>query len=168
MPHDPRGPIPAPKAPATSQHQLGFVDGTNRQRQSRGETHLTLNIAPEPEVPPWTGQESLRPLFQARFLPLAPAAVGSQTLRSGRGSGGWLLEAGSTAAGPGTVPSAPTWNTEKGILILLRPGWPGSSLASLLQARRGMQVGWPPHHPSHGSCSAATLLKTKVGRDGHR
>lgn len=113
MAHDPRGPISAPKALATSQHQLGFGDGTDRQRQSRGETHLTLNTAPEPEVPPWPGQAAPRPLFQARFLPLAPAAVGSQTLRSCRGSGGWLLEAGSTAAGPGTAPSAPTWNREE-------------------------------------------------------
>lgn len=101
--------------------------GTNRLRQIRGETHLALNTAPEPEVPPWLGQESWRPLFLAQVFPLAPAAAGSQTLRSCQGSGGWLLGAGSTAAGPGTAPSAPTWNREKGMPILLRPGWPGSS-----------------------------------------
>lgn len=99
--------------------------GTDRQRQSRGETHLALNTAPEPEVPPWLGQESWRPLFQAQVFPLAPAAAGSQTLGSGQGSGGWLLGAGSTAAGPGTAPSAPTWNSEKGMPILLRPAGQG-------------------------------------------
>ena len=91
-------------------HQLGFGIGTNRQRQGRGETHLTLNTAPEPEVPPWN---SLRPLLQAPFSPRAPAAAGSETRQSCRGSGGWLLGAESTAAGPGAAPSAPAWNRGK-------------------------------------------------------
>lgn len=150
---------PASEAPATPQYQLGFGDGTNRQRQSRGKTHLTLNTAPEPEVPPWPDQESPRSQFQAQVFPLAPAAAGSQTLQSCRGSGGWLLGAGSTAAGPGIAPSAPTWNRGKGSPALLNRlpfTWPiapgvvrnscGLSPGSFLPCPR--LAGWTPVVPA--------------------
>lgn len=131
---------PASEAPATPQHQLGFGDSTNRQRQSRGKTHLTLNTAPEPEVPPWPDQESPRSQFQAQVFPLAPAAAGSQTLQSCRGSGGWLLGAGSTAAGPGIAPSAPTWNRGKGNPALLNPS--AIHLALARCSRCGKELTW--------------------------
>lgn len=137
---------------------------TKRQRQSRGKTHLTLNTVPVPEVHPWPNQEPPRPLLQAQCFPLVPAASGSQILRSCQGSGGWLLGVGSTAAGPGTAPSAPAWNRGKGVPTLVRPGWPGSSLPctwphysrcgeehmwARLQLPPALpQTGWPASAPS--------------------
>lgn len=90
-----------------------------------GQTHLTLNTAPEPEARPRLGPELPRPRFPAPFSPRAPAAAGSETRQSCPGSGGRLLGAESTAAGPGTAPSAPAWNRGKAFPVLLRPAGQG-------------------------------------------
>lgn len=147
---------PASEDPAIPQHQLGLGDGTDGHRQSRGETHLTLNTAPEREVAPWLGQESPRPLVQAQFSPLAPAAAEPQTLQSRQGSGGWPLGAGSTAAGPGTAPSGPTWNRE-GDPHPTQTGWarplclaPGPTAPGVVRSTRGLAPRLPPALPQPG------------------
>ena len=88
-----------PRGPASQQTMhLRLWPPLGRRKQSRAETHLTLNAALEPEVPSWLGQAPQKPPLQAQHFPLAPAAAASQILRSCRGSGGWLLGAGNTGA----------------------------------------------------------------------
>lgn len=108
-----------PRGPASHQTMhLRLWPPLGRRKQSRAETHLTLNAALEPEVPSWLGQAPQKPPLQAQCFPLATAAVASQILRSCRGSGGWLLGAGNTGAGPGAAPSGPTWKRGKGVPTL--------------------------------------------------
>lgn len=71
--------MPGPRGPASHQiMHLRLWPPLGRRKQSRAETHLTLNAALEPEVPSWLGQAPQKPPLQAQRFPLATAAVASQ------------------------------------------------------------------------------------------